>query len=172
MAAPPSTDAARAPACSVRVDGAVGVLTLDRPDRGNVLDAEMLAGATAALRALAADRVTRVAVLTGAGRAFCLGADLADLEAASSGATNRIEGLLRPWVSWSVWLPRDRSWCWLRSTGQAAGAGLALALGCEVRLISERAPLTTPTGGSVFHRTAAPSGSCPAPWGGRQPVVR
>jgi len=62
----------------VRPDGAVTVVTLNRPERLNALNRTMIAELHDALDAAARDGRTRALVLTGAGRAFCAGADLSD----------------------------------------------------------------------------------------------
>ncbi|EKE45201.1 enoyl-CoA hydratase [Oceaniovalibus guishaninsula JLT2003] len=63
-------------------DGAVAVLTLNAPERLNALSDEMLAALAQALDALEADRTIRAVVLRGAGRAFCAGHDLRQMQAA------------------------------------------------------------------------------------------
>ena len=63
-------------AIAERRDGAVATVTLDRPDRRNALDPELLAGLTSTFTRLAAEPDVRVVVLQGAGPAFCAGADL------------------------------------------------------------------------------------------------
>jgi len=60
-------------------DGALAVLTLNRPEAMNALSAELRAALADAFAALAADGETRVVILTGAGRAFCAGLDLKEL---------------------------------------------------------------------------------------------
>jgi crotonobetainyl-CoA hydratase len=61
--------------------GHVGVLTLNRPERRNAVNAALSLAAGEALEEIAADPVIRVAVITGAGQAFCAGADLRELAA-------------------------------------------------------------------------------------------
>jgi enoyl-CoA hydratase/carnithine racemase len=63
-------------------DGAIATLTLNDPDRLNVLSDAMLAAIDGALAALAGDRRIRVVVLKGAGRGFCAGHDLREMTAA------------------------------------------------------------------------------------------
>ena len=58
------------------VDGSVGVITFNRPERRNALSQAMYGGFARALPAFAADDDVKAIVVTGAGRAFCAGADL------------------------------------------------------------------------------------------------
>jgi enoyl-CoA hydratase/carnithine racemase len=60
-------------------DGAVAVLTIDRPDKRNAMTADMWAALPALLGTLAGDAAVRVLVVTGAGPSFCAGADISDL---------------------------------------------------------------------------------------------
>ena len=70
-AAPPS-------ACTVglQTDGPVSIVTLQRPERLNAINADLLRDLNAQLQTAQADAATRAIVLTGAGRAFCAGDDL------------------------------------------------------------------------------------------------
>src|SRR3954452_14994966 len=63
----------------VERDGAVAVLTIDRPEKRNAMTAGMWAALPGVLAGLADDREARVLVVTGAGPSFCAGADIADL---------------------------------------------------------------------------------------------
>ncbi|MCB2047903.1 MAG: enoyl-CoA hydratase/isomerase family protein [Novosphingobium sp.] len=63
----------------IQRDGALATLTLNRPDRLNALNNALLTGLRDAMRALAADDTIYAVVITGAGRAFCAGADLSDM---------------------------------------------------------------------------------------------
>ncbi len=60
-------------------DGAVAVLTIDRPDKRNAMTAQMWADLPGLLGAIAGDPAVRVLVVTGAGPSFCAGADISDL---------------------------------------------------------------------------------------------
>ena len=62
----------------VEVDGAVATLTLDRPEALNALTIPLKVALLGALESIAADRSVRAVILTGAGRAFCAGQDLAE----------------------------------------------------------------------------------------------
>jgi len=67
-------------------EGAVGVITLNRPDKRNALDAATIEGLKFAVAELELEADVRVMLLTGAGRDFCAGADLAQLERIAAGA--------------------------------------------------------------------------------------
>jgi enoyl-CoA hydratase/carnithine racemase len=70
---------------ATRSIGRVRVLELDRPERLNAFDRDLYAASAAALAAAADDDAIHVVVLTGRGRAFCAGVDLAELEASAQG---------------------------------------------------------------------------------------
>lgn len=67
-------------------DGAVATITLNRPEKRNALNAELVTGIDRAVAALGANADVHVIVLTGAGPDFCAGADLAQLERIAEGA--------------------------------------------------------------------------------------
>jgi methylglutaconyl-CoA hydratase len=66
------------PPILVAIDGPVTTVTLNRPDKRNALDVDLLEQLCAALATAAADRTRRIVVLRGAGAAFCSGLDLAE----------------------------------------------------------------------------------------------
>jgi enoyl-CoA hydratase/carnithine racemase len=117
----------------------VATVTLDRPDRLNALSAAMLESFSRALRAAHDDPEVRVVVLTGAGRGFCAGLDLRD-EAAGQGlgvSGLRFDlGTAPPVVLHNLDKPVIAA-----VNGAAAGYGLDLALGCDVRIAAEDAKL-------------------------------
>jgi 2-(1,2-epoxy-1,2-dihydrophenyl)acetyl-CoA isomerase len=126
-----------------RVERGVGVLTLNRPDRRNALSAPILAGLAALLEAWEDDDAVGAVLLTGAGGAFCAGGDVkgfaegrqeagasfdervARQTASQDATTGRLHRYAKPTVAA---LP-----------GAAAGAGIGLALACDLRLGGERA---------------------------------
>jgi enoyl-CoA hydratase len=119
----------------VRVDEGIGWLTLHDPQRRNILSTALVDELVAAFDALEADAAVTAVVLTGAGPAFCAGADIADLLAATEGDTAAVErvydGFLR--VSRSP-LPTVAA-----VNGPAVGAGMNLALACDVRVVADSA---------------------------------
>lgn len=126
----------------VEKDGAIATLTLNRPERMNTISGPMLEALAEQLIACDRDPDVRVIVLTGAGRAFCAGLDLED--AASGTGIGGGGGLpahldLRsapPTVLHGLDTP---TLCALN--GGAAGYGMDLALGCDIRIASENAKL-------------------------------
>ena len=121
----------------VEVDGPVATLTLDRPAALNALTVPVKVALREALESLAADRGVRAVILTGAGRAFCAGQDLAERDEPDA-APLEVEVRER-------YNPIIRA---LRSMGQpviaavngvAAGAGASLAFACDLRIAAEDA---------------------------------
>jgi enoyl-CoA hydratase len=115
----------------------VALLTLDRPDRLNALNRELVEDLHMALDDVAADEGVRVVVLTGAGRGFCAGLDLkepmtGDGVVGSLAAQERIAGLMLKLHA----LPQPVI---AAVNGAAAGGGLALALASDVRLAAPEA---------------------------------
>lgn len=115
--------------------GGVAVLRLDDPDRRNVLSAGMVADLVAALDECEEDDRVRAVVLTGAGFAFCAGAELDNLKAAAQGQGDRLREVYRAFLRVaSCAVPTIAA-----VNGPAVGAGLNLALACDVRIAGESA---------------------------------
>ena len=129
----------------------VATVTLNAPDRMNTISGPMLDAISARLLDADRDPAVRCIVLTGAGRAFCAGLDLsAQMAAHADGASGSLGGLgsldanpgefdirnAPPIVLHGIDTPTV---CALN--GGAAGYGLDLALGCDIRVASERAKL-------------------------------
>ena len=106
---------------------AVAVVTLDDPDRRNSLSNDLCAELVAVMDELHSDGRTAAVVVTGEGRAFCAGADLSQLGASREEGLRRIyDGFLA--VAASP-LPTVAA-----VNGAAVGAGMNLALACDVRI--------------------------------------
>jgi 2-(1,2-epoxy-1,2-dihydrophenyl)acetyl-CoA isomerase len=131
-------------------EGGVATLTMNRPDARNALTGEMQAALFEAVPRLAADPQVRVVVLTGAGGAFCAGGDVkgfARRNAAAGGGQafnmeERIHGL-RAAMEVTRWLYEMPKPTLAVIPGAAAGAGLSLALACDLRIAAAEAKLTT-----------------------------
>lgn len=121
----------------------VAKLTLNRPERMNAISGPMLAQLSELLLKANADPDVRVVVLTGAGRAFCVGLDLVDATQGSGigSQTDRVSVDLDlrntpPTILFAMDKPTI---CALN--GSAAGYGLDTALGCDIRIMGESAKL-------------------------------
>ncbi|MEJ7719251.1 MAG: enoyl-CoA hydratase [Ilumatobacteraceae bacterium] len=114
----------------------VATVTLNDPDRRNSLNAEMVAALVDVFDAIEHDDEVRAVVLTGAPPAFCAGADLGNLAEADGDSLRRIyEGFLR---AARCTLPTIAA-----VNGAAVGAGMNMALACDVRVAGARARFDT-----------------------------
>ena len=128
------------------VKDGVAVLTMNRPDRLNALSTEMLDAMLEALPRLAADPNVGCVVLTGAGRGFCAGGDVKAMAEGREMAGDTLEQRaqeLRSKMETSRWLHEMPKPTIAMVRGAAAGAGLSLALACDLRVAGESAKLGT-----------------------------
>jgi 2-(1,2-epoxy-1,2-dihydrophenyl)acetyl-CoA isomerase len=121
----------------VEREGAVATVTLDRPDAMNALTRASRRALARDLRALSGDAAVRCVVLTGAGRAFCAGQDLREEDALADVDTTIRETYV-PIIEALVQMPKPVI---AAINGAAVGAGLSLALACDVRYLAEDAVL-------------------------------
>jgi 2-(1,2-epoxy-1,2-dihydrophenyl)acetyl-CoA isomerase len=121
-------------------EGAVLTLMLNRPEKLNALSTGLAKALLAAIESASRDESVRCVVLTGAGRAFCAGGDLGELaDARRRNAGHELEGLLRAGHD-LVLAIRDLPVPVIASVnGAAAGAGMNLALACDLRIAAENA---------------------------------
>jgi 2-(1,2-epoxy-1,2-dihydrophenyl)acetyl-CoA isomerase len=130
--------------CSTR--NGVATITLNRPDRLNTMNDEMLQQMLVTLESLAGDEGVRVVIVTGSGRGFCAGGDLSAGTGGGIGgdigAEERI-GLMRRYMTSSQLLHDMGKVTIAAVNGPCAGAGLAWACACDLRFASESAVFRT-----------------------------
>lgn len=118
------------------VSDGIGTLTLNAPDSRNTMTLPMVAEIVAAMDAFEADESCSAVIVTGAGPGFCAGADLGNLQTATAESLGQIyEGFLR--------IARSSLPTIAAVNGAAVGAGMNLALGCDVRIAARRARFDT-----------------------------
>jgi 2-(1,2-epoxy-1,2-dihydrophenyl)acetyl-CoA isomerase len=127
------------PAVLLDIADRVATITLNRPDRLNAFNEAMHAQLAQALDRIELDRAIRAVLLTGAGRAFCAGQDLAERQmggdtAVDLGAT--LDRLYNPLIRRIARLERP---VLCAVNGVAAGAGANLALACDIVLAARSA---------------------------------
>lgn len=122
----------------------VALLTLANPDVRNAMSDEMTASWVRAVNQLATDPTVRVVVVTGAGTAFCSGGNTSWIAGEPDASVDRLRSRM---------LPFYRSWLSIRRlevptiaavNGAAIGAGLCLALACDIRYAATGARMGVP----------------------------
>ncbi|MBI4609018.1 MAG: enoyl-CoA hydratase [Candidatus Rokubacteria bacterium] len=132
----------------------VAILTLNRPERLNAFSHPMLEAMLEALPRLSEDPGVGVVVLTGAGRAFCAGGDvkaMAERKEGGGGTLEEAAHALRSRMEVSRWLHEMPKPTIAMVRGAAAGAGLSLALACDLRIAGDTARF-----GAAFARVGFP----------------
>lgn len=120
--------------------GAVTTLVLNRADRLNALNNELASALNEALGRVAQDESVRVAVLTGAGRAFCAGGDLGVIgKARQEGKAADLEPILRAGLQAVLKIRTMPQPVIAAVNGAAAGAGMNIALAADMRVAAEEA---------------------------------
>jgi len=119
----------------------IGYLTLNRPEVRNAFNQEMIDEIREALRLIGKDEEIRVLIITGAGKAFQAGADIAELSAMKPMDLLRWnEGIVRI----NAALEKLRQPAIAAINGAAMGGGLELAISCTLRVIAESARMGVP----------------------------
>ena len=119
-------------------------LTMNRPERRNALTPQMCELMRDALQSVATDKAVRVVVLTGAGSAFCSGGDVKAMAGATGPRDPAVETkALRGRMEVARLLHTIPVPTIARVRGAAAGAGLSLALACDLRIAADNAKFTT-----------------------------
>ncbi|HEY8526070.1 MAG TPA: crotonase/enoyl-CoA hydratase family protein [Acidimicrobiales bacterium] len=172
----------------VNVEGGVADVRLNRPDKLNALDADLMAGLADAAAGLAADPSVRAVVLSGEGRSFSAGLDFAGFMAMAGrreggpgggiGAIARTDGRI-------THLGQQAAHCWSEVPvpviaavwGHCLGGGLQIALGADIRIVHPEAQLSvleirwglTPdmTGTATLPRLVGPDVAKELTWTGR-----
>jgi len=124
--------------------GAIATVTLNRPDKLNAYVPQMGEEVVDAFAKIRADDAVRAVILTGAGRGFCAGVDLAALEESRSGGSRSAgprlgeEAFLRTFPIELTEFPKPVI---AAINGAAIGVGVTMLLPCDIRIASERAKL-------------------------------
>lgn len=119
----------------------IATITLNRPDQRNAMNAAMLTGLRAAFDDLDERKDVRVVVVRGAGRAFCTGMDLRDMERTGGAAAADPEGNV---VTVLQRVERARHPTIAMLHGDALAGGCELALHCDLRVAADVARLGMP----------------------------
>jgi len=131
------------------LDDGVLTLTLNRPDARNAMSSAMTAALADQLADAELNSAVKVIVLTGAGKGFCAGGDVKGMAASGKGAAadNTLDGRIhqqrvnqRNTAGKLYSMPKPTI---AALPGAAAGAGLSLALACDLRIMSANAVMTT-----------------------------
>lgn len=155
------TDVTEEPPVLYQVDGAVATITFNRPDRMNALDLATKEALLAALRKAGADDAVRAVVLTGTGRAFCVGQDLREhssnlLNGGDVSTTVRehynpitlaISTMAKPVIA--------------ALNGVAAEAGAGFAFACDLRIAADTAAFNLAFAGVALNADSGASWTLP-----------
>ncbi|WP_027535884.1 enoyl-CoA hydratase [Bradyrhizobium sp. WSM3983] len=127
-----------------KLEGALLTITMNRPERKNALNPEMVAGLVEAARRAADDPEVRAVLFKGAGGSFCVGGDVKSMAAGRAPLPFEVKmANLRRGMEVSRILHQMPKPVVAQLDGAAAGAGLSMALSCDLRIASESCKITT-----------------------------
>jgi len=128
----------------VERDDGVVTLTLNRPDARNAMNVEITEAFSAAVDSLRDDVSVRAVVVTGAGPAFCAGGDLGWIEPGPGASVPDMRRKMRSFYPRFLGVRSLDVPAVAAINGAAVGAGLCLALACDIRVASTEAKLSAP----------------------------
>lgn len=152
----------------VQVEGGIARITLNRPQQRNALDIPTLQALHALLEQLNGDPAVRVALLTGTGRSFCAGADLAEWAAAEARGALETYGWTEAAHALMTRLHSLDKPTIAAINGTAVGAGMDLALCCDFRLAGQSARFKAGYTGMAYSPDAGASWHLPRLIGSEQ----
>jgi 2-(1,2-epoxy-1,2-dihydrophenyl)acetyl-CoA isomerase len=141
---------------NVERDGAIAIVSFNRPDSLNAIEAGIRRDIFAAINEVNEDDSIRVVILTGEGRAFCAGADLAEKQPQGFNVTDMLNQEYKPPLMAIANAPKP----WISAiNGAAAGVGSAFAMNCDLTVMADNAYLyqafaaisLIPDGGATWH---------------------
>ncbi|MGI5349019.1 enoyl-CoA hydratase-related protein [Streptomyces sp. CA-250714] len=144
------------------VNEGLATVTLNRPDAMNALDNELKVALRDTLQRAAADDGVRAVLLTGSGRAFCVGQDLKEhtgaLEQSGGSALNTVEEHYNPITLALAGMPKPVV---AGVNGVAAGAGAGFAFACDYRVMADTAAFNTSFAGVALTADSGVSWTLP-----------
>ena len=126
---------------TVAMDGAIAVITMNRPEKRNALSLEMMVEMIGRLRAAGDHPAIRAVILAGAGEVFCSGHDLGEMTGRSLPEYRRIFDVCTELMTVIQEIPQPVI---ARVQGVATAAGCQLAAACDLVVASEAAKFATP----------------------------
>lgn len=136
----PSHPASAGPPVIDKRENGVAMVTLNRPDKLNALNKDLAVALNQTLLSISTDKHVAVVVITGAGRAFCAGGDLAVIgKGHEENDMTDLEPLLRAGVGSVMKIRTMRQPVIAAVNGPAAGAGMNIALAADIRIAGESA---------------------------------
>lgn len=124
-------------------DDNVVTLTLNRPDMRNAMTIELTDAFVASIERLRADESVRAVIVTGAGKAFCSGGDLSWIKPGPDAGVPQMRKKMRDFYPKFLAVRQLDVPTIAAINGPAVGAGLCLAMACDIRIASEGASLAT-----------------------------